>query len=139
MTGERIKYYRELRQYKSEWLANKLGISDSQLNRIENGITPITLQRLHSIAELLEVTILDLIEEKYLSLAGSINPDKYGPVASSFIRYLIVQNEMLQKENTAQLKRNTELQEQLLLLTSRLNNILNNTLMNTKTSATGGG
>ncbi len=68
-----------------------------------------------------------------------MNPGKYGPVESSFIRYLLLQNEMLHKENVAQLKLNTELQKELLLLAGRFNDLLKHTLSDAQPPSRKGG
>jgi len=62
-TGLRIRKYRHLGNITQEYMASKIGIDTSNYARIELGVTAITLQRLFTIAEILnvepEVFILD--------------------------------------------------------------------------------
>ena len=98
MVGSRIKHFRELNNLKREWLAEKLGIDASQINRIENNQSEVTVQRLYKIAQLFKISIVDLFEEEHLIAEPSNEIIKYGPIESSYIRYLIAQNEFLKNK-----------------------------------------
>jgi transcriptional regulator with XRE-family HTH domain len=56
-----IRKIREYRNYTQEYLAAKLTISQNAYSKIELGYTKITLDRLFSIAIILEVDPIDLI------------------------------------------------------------------------------
>jgi transcriptional regulator with XRE-family HTH domain len=56
-----IRKIREFRNYTQDYLAAKLQISQNAYSKIELGYSSITLTRLISIAEILEVNLLDII------------------------------------------------------------------------------
>lgn len=60
-TGIIIRNIRDVKGYSQEYLANELGIGQAAYSKIESGVTDITLSRLYKIAELLEVSVYDLI------------------------------------------------------------------------------
>jgi transcriptional regulator with XRE-family HTH domain len=99
MVGSRIKYFRELNNLKREWLAEQLGINASQVNRIENNQSEITIKRLYKISQLFNISILDLFEEKHLTRDVNIDSEKYSNVERSYIRFLIHQNELLKLDS----------------------------------------
>ncbi len=66
MVGKRIKHFREAKNLKRHWLGEKLGIDATQVNRIENDKCEVSIERLYDIALALDVSIIDLFEEKYL-------------------------------------------------------------------------
>lgn len=60
--GKNIQRWRSFKGKKQETFAKEIGISRVMLSRYENGRSIISLQQLEHIAELLEVTIEDLIK-----------------------------------------------------------------------------
>lgn len=60
--AENIRSLREYRNYTQDYLAAKLGISQNAYSKIELGYSRINLERLFSIASLLEVESTELIE-----------------------------------------------------------------------------
>ncbi|MBP6386560.1 MAG: helix-turn-helix transcriptional regulator [Pseudarcicella sp.] len=62
MLGENIKKYRELKGYSQEFMAHEMNISQSSYAKLENENTKITVERLHKIAELLEIEISALLD-----------------------------------------------------------------------------
>lgn len=58
-----IKKYRESKGISQSLMASKLGMSLNGYAKIERGITTINLDKLESIAQIFEVTILDLFQE----------------------------------------------------------------------------
>ena len=56
-----IRKIRGLRDYSQEYMGKKLGISARGYGGIETGETPLTLERLEKIAEILEVSPLQLL------------------------------------------------------------------------------
>lgn len=99
MVGSRVKHFRELNNLNREFLADQLGIDASQLNRIENNRSEINVSRLLKIAAILKISVIELFEEKDLFIEHPKNYENYGPIESSYIRYVIYQNELMQKEN----------------------------------------
>ncbi len=65
-----IKTIRESKNYTSEYLATKLGISQSTYSRKESGDTDFTLPELVKVSEALEVPLVKIID---LDLARIIN------------------------------------------------------------------
>lgn len=59
--GENIRKIRELKGYSQEYMANKLKISQRAFSHIENNNNKIDAERLKSIAEILEVNVLDIL------------------------------------------------------------------------------
>lgn len=109
MVGKRIKHFREVKNLKRHWLAEQIGINEVQVNRIENNKCDVTIRKLYKIAKVLNVSIIDLIDEEFLNAGKVINYEKYGPIESSFIRFVIYQNEMLQLKYSQLIKINSDL------------------------------
>ena len=61
LVAQKIKKYREMRNYSQEYLASMIGISQPAYAKIEQGKTKITLQRLKDISEILQVEHFHLI------------------------------------------------------------------------------
>ena len=61
MIGTKIKFLREDRKITQDFIANKLGISQTAYSKIENNQTQLTIERLKEIAQILEVSEIDLI------------------------------------------------------------------------------
>jgi len=59
--GHKIRKIRELRNYKQEYMAEKLGISQVSYSRIESGQTKLDLRRLQNIAKILAVNQVFII------------------------------------------------------------------------------
>lgn len=57
-----IRRIRELRGLCQSYVAQQLGICNKTYSRIENGITDITFSRLMMIAEILDVSVTDIID-----------------------------------------------------------------------------
>jgi transcriptional regulator with XRE-family HTH domain len=56
-----IRKIREFRNYTQDYLAAKLNISQNAYSKIELGYSSITLSRLINIAEILEISLVELI------------------------------------------------------------------------------
>ena len=61
MIGTKIRYIRENKKITQDYIANKLGISQTAYSKIETNQTQLTIERLKEIAELLEVSETELI------------------------------------------------------------------------------
>jgi transcriptional regulator with XRE-family HTH domain len=55
-TGEKIRAFRELRNYTQEYVANKLGMSQVNYSKIERGEITVSEDKINKIAEVLEVS-----------------------------------------------------------------------------------
>lgn len=59
--GRAIRKYRELRGYSQEYVAIKLGITQSNYAKIESEDIKITFNRLKMLAEILEIDLAELV------------------------------------------------------------------------------
>lgn len=57
----KIKNIRELKNYKQEYIADKLAITQAGYSKIENGKTELTYNKIKKIAQILEVSLEDII------------------------------------------------------------------------------
>lgn len=64
MTGQKLRLFREFRNYSQEYIAEKLGITQTAYSRIENNQTKITAERLSQLADILNVPISELLSDK---------------------------------------------------------------------------
>ncbi len=62
LIGQNIRKVRELRNYTQEYMAEKLGITQNGYSKLECQSSNMTIDRLTQIAEILTVTINDLLE-----------------------------------------------------------------------------
>lgn len=62
--GEKIKLYRKLRNLSQDDLGEKLGVTKSYISKLENEKTPLSLETLGKIAEILSVDPKQLINNK---------------------------------------------------------------------------
>lgn len=58
---KKIKNIRELRNFTQEYMAQQLGMTQAGYSRIESGKTDVSLSQLNKIAEVLEVSLEDLL------------------------------------------------------------------------------
>jgi len=59
--GDKIRKVRELKGYKQEYVADKLGLSVTAYGNIERNDASITFDRLEEIAAILEVAVQDIL------------------------------------------------------------------------------
>lgn len=59
--GDKIKFIRELRGHKQDFVATELGISQNGYSKIERGDTDVPYSRLEQIAKVLDIALEDLI------------------------------------------------------------------------------
>lgn len=98
MAKNRIKYFREKLGYSEEWLAEELGVSISTISRMEIDASNVTMDRFLKTAKLFKISVIDLFDEKDLQLSKNYNSEIYGPIESSYIRFLIYDNEKLRRD-----------------------------------------
>jgi transcriptional regulator with XRE-family HTH domain len=66
MTGNKLRLLREFRNYSQEYVARKLGITQNTYSRVENNQTRVTTERLHQIAQILDVPVGELVSNDEL-------------------------------------------------------------------------
>ncbi len=59
--GVQIRKVRELKDYTQQYMADQLSISQKTYSNIENGVTKVDLTRVVKIAELLEISLIQLL------------------------------------------------------------------------------
>lgn len=59
--GDKIRKVRELKGYKQEYVADKVGLSVTAYGNIERNDSSLTFERLEEIANALEVTVQDIL------------------------------------------------------------------------------
>lgn len=59
--GNRIKKYRESKNYTQAYMAESLGISQNTYSKIESGGIKLTVDRLNKIASVLEIPVEDIL------------------------------------------------------------------------------
>lgn len=72
--GEKIRYFRKLKGLSQEDLAHELDISLTAYSKIERNITDVSFSRLTQVADVLKVSLLDLLiaDQNYISLKDEI-------------------------------------------------------------------
>ncbi len=106
---EKIKHYRELRNYTQAYVASELGISQSAYSRIEENPDKCTLSRLKQIAVILKITEEQLVKigmnladpdyfEKTDVVKSSSLSDTEKLLYESVIQHLKEENSILRKE-----------------------------------------
>lgn len=65
---ERIRKFRGLKEYSQEYMGQQLGLSQKGYSSLENGETPLSIDRLNKIAEILDIDVFELLsfDEKVL-------------------------------------------------------------------------
>jgi transcriptional regulator with XRE-family HTH domain len=68
--GELIKKARTERGVKANWVAARLGVSESTYNALENGRRKLTVERTEEIAHILGITLADIFCQ---NVSGTLN------------------------------------------------------------------
>jgi transcriptional regulator with XRE-family HTH domain len=75
--GENVKFWRNIRGLKQEFIGKKLGLNRSYISKIESGEANPTLDYLQKLADILQVEIEDLItHQPYRDLVMKLYEDK---------------------------------------------------------------
>ncbi len=64
MYGDKIRMIREVRNFSQEYIADKLGIKQNSYSKIENNQTKLTAEMLQKIADVLQVSPLDIMNHQ---------------------------------------------------------------------------
>ncbi len=99
----RIRNYREIRDFSQEYMSHKLSISVSSYSRIERGEVQLTVEKLLQICELLGVTYTMIIEgepkESLIPINDSANPNyEYIHLLKDQIKLLKEQNDFYKEK-----------------------------------------
>jgi len=62
--GKKLRTLREIKGYSQEYVANEIDISQRTYSKIENGLAKIDIERLQKIANVLEVDLVNILDEK---------------------------------------------------------------------------
>lgn len=76
IVGRNIREWRKCKELKQEYVAYKLRISKSALSQIENGHTNFSLLRLSQIADIMDVSLSDLLNTPKKMQIIEISSDK---------------------------------------------------------------
>jgi|GEM_PF-2126916 len=82
--GQNIKHYRNLKGLTQKELASKINKTESSVRKYERGLVDIPNRVISEIAEVLGVTINDLIQEPD-KFKSEFNVDEFDPIAKDFI------------------------------------------------------
>lgn len=122
--GDKIRKVRELKGYKQEYVAEKVGLSVTAYGNIERNDSSLTFDRLEQIAEALEVAVQDILNIPEQFNVQSIVNSQVGFSQSGFNYYAhdkeeenstiqaykqIIEN--LQKDNDYLRQQNSQLME----------------------------
>jgi transcriptional regulator with XRE-family HTH domain len=106
MIGEKIRLIRISKGYSQEYMAFMLNISQGTYSKLEKDSIEITIQRLLSIAEILEVNITELLPDSKMGKFLAINPliKILTTVKISFNKLLFTLNPFKKKQQIQQLQ-----------------------------------
>lgn len=74
MVGDKIRFARKSRNFTQKYLADGLGITPSAITQIEQGLTTPDINRVIEIAELLQMTVGELLEGKTEKIKPTLRP-----------------------------------------------------------------
>lgn len=111
MIGNKIKKFREQKNYTQQYMSDRLNISQNTYSKIETGGIKLTVERLNQIAEVLEVPIEQILSsdnqvfnfhnsniEKFYGYIETLHEDNK-ELTQKTIEILSSQLEYLKKEN----------------------------------------
>jgi transcriptional regulator with XRE-family HTH domain len=93
---EKIRFLRESKNWSQEEMAEKLNMSLSGYSKIERGETKVSIPKLKTIAEILEIDLMELmfLGEKHVYLSGNDNSNNgYNIIGSTELAF---ENQKLQ-------------------------------------------
>lgn len=113
--GEKIKKVRQLKGYKQEYLAEKLGVSQKQYSLYESSDSNLEWHTIEKIASVLEIDAVKLIGFDETQIFNNCNQQAAGNIISSTFHSI---DKEIVEELRHQLK---EKDEQIKLLISKIN------------------
>jgi transcriptional regulator with XRE-family HTH domain len=109
--GKNIRTLRHEHGWSQEDVANRLGISIPAFSKIETGVTDINLSRLEQIANIFEVSVVNLLSLEYVQEPStqdlSLNiiqkklTDRENEITSLQRKVILLYEELLNKNNVA--------------------------------------
>jgi transcriptional regulator with XRE-family HTH domain len=109
--GKNIRTLRHEHGWSQEDVANRLGISIPAFSKIETGVTDINLSRLEQIANIFEVSVVNLLSLEYtqepstqdlsLSIIQKKLVDREAEIANLQRKVILLYEELLNKNNVA--------------------------------------
>jgi transcriptional regulator with XRE-family HTH domain len=109
--GKNIRVLRHERGWSQEDVANRLGISIPAFSKIETGVTDINLSRLEQIANIFEVSVVNLLSLEYteepstqdlsLSIIQKKLIDRESEITNLQRKVILLYEELLSKSNIA--------------------------------------
>lgn len=61
--GRRMKTHRKKAQRTQMYIAEKLNVSDKYVSAVERGVSKMSLERIDEVADLLDITVVDLLSD----------------------------------------------------------------------------
>jgi transcriptional regulator with XRE-family HTH domain len=106
MIGEKIRLIRISKGYSQEYMAFMLNISQGTYSKLEKDNIVITIQRLFSIAEILEVNITELLPDANMGEFLALNPliKFLTPLKISLYKLLFKVNPFKKNQHISQLE-----------------------------------
>jgi transcriptional regulator with XRE-family HTH domain len=109
--GKNIRTLRHEHGWSQEDVANRLGISIPAFSKIETGVTDINLSRLEQIANIFEVSVVNLLSLEYteepstqdlsLSIIQKKLTDRESEITNLQRKVILLYEELLSKNNVA--------------------------------------
>jgi len=109
--GKNIRTLRHEHGWSQEDVANRLGISIPAFSKIETGVTDINLSRLEQIANIFEVSVVNLLSLEYtqepstqdlsLNIIQKKLVDREAEIANLQRKVILLYEELLNKNNVA--------------------------------------
>ena len=79
--GNRIKKIREYKNYTQEWMAGQLGITQRAYSKIENDEVTLSVDKLFSISEILDVNVSEFLNNDGKYIYNNITTHQKGGTA----------------------------------------------------------
>ena len=117
--AKNIKKYRELKGFSQEYMAHQLNVNQSTYAKMENSSTKITIDKLFSVAKLLETDvseILDLKNQTIFNQTDNETANAFGKVEHYYQENKEVYQELLKAKD----EQIALLKEQIIFYKSRL-------------------
>ena len=118
--GNKIKKVRELKNYTQEYMAERLGITQSGYSRYEKEDGDLTISQLDKISEIFNMKVEDLINFDEKNIFNNYGPNSNYANANEIVT---INNGICDKERELYDKTIKLLEEQILILQERINEL----------------
>lgn len=95
--GSKIRILREIREYSQEYVSAQLGISQRAYSKIERGDTDVSFSKLNRLAQIFQVSTVDLISLNIFSIEAQ-GDSKFDSNDFTLLQVYVNQIRHLQKE-----------------------------------------